>query len=395
MCGSAHRPDRAGVLKRSPVPAESVSMAIRSDDESGPPGRQRVRGFLESVVTRAGTGVGRLRDAAMEISGSPVVAHALAARERGNVEAAFWLLGEAFGANPEADGVAVHYWNVALDLGRVDIASPAGVQLVERHAAAGDRELAAQYWLELASAAPDVFVSPGAIATILPALKQRLAESDAEHVPELRGRLRRAMRQAVDPRNSDLHPGVALRLFEQGRELNPEAARRAAEVALKSPNLHQAKRTRLEEALAPQPVQRFKLFVGVPVELGPDAIVLRDENGIDVPIPYQGIQAVAAAEVSGLGPEPVAVIDLIRRMRGASRAEPPLIARIRGDSLDVAALLGEPGLSASDLSAFLGEILERTRAVPLPDPESALGVRLACFASLAEYESEVLSLLPG
>ena len=146
----------------------------------------------------------------------PRLRHALAAQERGNFEAAFWLLNEAFGANQDDLAVADEYWKVALALGRVDIASPAAVSLIVRHAHSNDVDLAAQYWLELGGAAPDVLIPSEAIAAILPALKKRQAEADEEEAALLRGPLRRAMRHAIDPRNGPLHPGVALRLFEEG-----------------------------------------------------------------------------------------------------------------------------------------------------------------------------------
>jgi hypothetical protein len=126
------------------------------------------------------------------------------------------------------------------------------VKLVETRAAAGESELAAQHWLELVKEVPDALVSPIAIATILPALKRRLARSnddEPEDPSTLAGYVRRAVQHAVDPRNTGLHPGVALRIFEEGREINPEASRRAAEAALESPYLHEAKRERLSEWL--------------------------------------------------------------------------------------------------------------------------------------------------
>jgi hypothetical protein len=372
-------------------------MAVDSDvpKTPEPSERQGVRNFFESVVARAGSGVDRLRGAASELGAPTCLRHALAAKQRGNLEAAFWLLNEAFGVDPKGEDIAVHYWNAALALGRVDIASPAGLQLVESHAAAGNVDLAAQYWIELIGAAPDVRAAPDAIATILPALKQRLADADEEHAPELRGGLRRAMRHAVNPRVGELHPGVALRLFDEGRELNPEAARRAAEVALRSPHLHDAKRARLEEALGPEAPPACKLFEGVPIELGPEAVVLRSAEGVEVPITYERIDAVSVVEVSGLAKQRVTIIDLIRDWRGpGSEGEgpPPLIARVRGDSFDPAALIPGPCLDGAELAAFLGEILERSHAMPMPDLESALGVQLARFDSLADYEREVLDL---
>ncbi len=379
-------------LKHPAGPTEAASMGL---DDLAPERseRQGVRNFLESVAARAKSGVNRLRGAAAELAGATFLRHALAARERGNLEAAFWLLNEAFGVDPDAPGVAVHYWNTALALGRVDIASPAGVRLVESHAAVGEIDLAAQYWMELIGAAPEVRAAPDAIATILPALKRRLADARDEEASELRGRLRRAMRHAVDPRSGELHPGVALRLFDEGRELTPEAARRAAEVALRSPNLHTAKRARLEQALAPSARSACKLFEGVPIELGPEAIVLRNAEGLEVPIPYEGIDAVAVAEVSGLAEQQVTIIDLIRGWRDASPGSGPLlVARMRGDTFEPGSLIPGPCLPGAELAAFLGEILERSRAVAMPDLESALGVRLARFESLAEYERNVLNI---
>lgn len=368
-------------------------MATRSNPTWRPPDPQALRKLFDSALSRTGKELERLRGATLELAGSAVLRHALAARDRGNFEAAFWLLNEAFGANEDDLDVAVHYWNVALALGRVDIASPAAVKLIVRHAHSDEVDLAAQYWLELIGAAPDVLIPSEAIAAILPALKKRQAEADEEEAAALRGPLRRAMRHAIDPRSGPLHPGVALRLFEEGRAVNPEAARRAAQVALQSPNLHEMKRSRLEQALAPESASLFKLFEGVPVELGADAIILRDASGLEVPIPYKGIQALSVAEVSGLGEHRVTIIDLVRQLRTATeRGEPVQVARMRADAFDPASLVAGPCIAGDELAAFLGQLLERSECTALPTLESALGVQFARFESLAEYEREVLSV---
>jgi hypothetical protein len=195
----------------------------------------------------------RVRGAAQDLRTPAALQHAVAARERGNLEAAFWLFNEEFSRNPDDASVALPYWDVALSFGRGDIASPAGAKLVEIRAAGGQTELATQHWIELIKEAPDALVSPVAIATILPTLKARLANAEDEDLEDrhtLAGYLRRAVRHAVDPRNTGLHPGVALRIFEEGREINPEASRLAAEAALQSPHLHEAKRERLSRWLA-------------------------------------------------------------------------------------------------------------------------------------------------
>lgn len=345
------------------------------------------------MISRVGSEIERLRDAARELVGPVAVCHALAARERGNFEAAFWLLSEAFDADRENVDIVVHYWTVALLLGRVETASPAGAWLVTHHALAGDSDLAARYWLELIGGAPDVVVPAATIAEILPALKRRQAQADEEEALALRGPLRRAMRHAVHPQNGALHPGVALRLFEEGRSINPEAARRAAKAALESPNLHEAKRKRIEKALASESASRFELHEGVPIALGNDAIVLRDAQQNELAVPYKEIEAVAVAEVSGLAEHRVVLIDLVRQLTTSTEGSEPLdIARIRSDSFDPAALIKGPCLPGDELAAFLRELVELAQAASLPSLESALGVQFARFDTLAEYEREVLSV---
>ena len=276
--------------------------------------------------------------------------------------------------------------------------------------------------------------------------------------------MRRAVRDAVDPRNEDLAPGVALRLFEEGRDVNPQSARRAAEVALASPHLHEAKRERLQAwlegrdpdegrtppaapkaaapnpaaarstpagrlklgalsdeqvaaaaarlppstpaprpastpvhagetipNLPPEPEQRDGLTVlaARPVELTDDAFLLEASNERRLRIEYAQIEAVSVAEVGGLADQPVAIIDLVLNWTRRD-AEPLRTVRLRADAFDPATLAPGPCVAGGALAALLGEILDRSHAVPLPDPESALGLRLAGFESLEAYESESL-----
>ena len=402
----------------------------------------RLVGGMSRLAGQANRSAQRVKDAAQDLRTSAVLQHAAAALERGNLEAAFWLFNEEFSRHPDDASVTLSYWDVALLLGRVDIASPAGVKLVETRAAAGEPELAAQHWLELIKEAPDALVSPVAIATILPALKARLAEADDDGPDDrhaLAGYLRRAVQHAVDPRNTGLHPGVALRIFEEGREINPEASRRAAETALESPHLHEAKRERLSEWLGsktgeapspepnapPKPAERepdaaeaeshrpseeeiaaaaarlpqSKPAPPVPVEAeaptGPsvkrgtliriedDALIVR--GAPDGRLPYDDIHAVAVAEIAGLEDQAVTVIDLI--LNWTRRKDEPLeIVRLRLNDLDLESLVTRKHALGSDFAALMSDIMERTSAIPLPDPESALGTRIIRYESPELYE---------
>jgi len=242
---------RASANVKSPVAESAADLANRTNEVAS-----RMADGIGRLSRQVRSGAQRCAEVAQDLRAPAALRHAVAARDRGNLEAAFWLFNEEFDRRPDGPNVALSYWDIALALGRGEIASRAGIQLVETRAASGETELAAQYWIELVKQVPDALVSPIAIATILPALKRRLADSNQDGPDDcqtLTGYLSTAVRHAVDPRNTGLHPGVALRIFQEGREINPEASRRAAEIALESPHLHEAKRERLIEWLAGNP----------------------------------------------------------------------------------------------------------------------------------------------
>jgi len=440
-----------GRAKAAPVASDGPDVAGQADEP-----RAGFLGGVTRLAAQAQRGARKVTGAAHDLRGSPVLQHAVAARERGNLEAAFWLLDEEFTRSPDGPDVAINYWDVALSLGRVDIARGAGVKLIESCAAEGAPELAAQHWLELVGETPDALVSPTAIAMFLPALKQRLEEAgreDADDPLTLGGYLRRAVRHAVDPRNTGLHPGVALRIFEEGRDINPEAARRAAETALESPNLHDAKRARLNEWLAggslespgaeeatatpaaAPPRQNSALdhangglssdeieqaAARLPASKAARSAVVSDETppadappkpqsqpregalvcaarlhglyedglgleGVDGGrLAYRDIEAVAVAKVMGIEDHPITVIDFITNWSRRAR-EPLKIVRLRATELDLDALVTRKHALGSKLAALMVDILERTSAVPLPDPESALATRITSFETPALY----------
>jgi hypothetical protein len=566
----------------SAKPQDASSQPVTEADD-GPAGR--LSGAIGALISRAGRRVARSqRHSAHE--------HAEQARERGNLEAAFWLLREAFDARADEPEIAVAFWDVAMALERPAAAAAAGVRLVERHAAAGDVELSAHCFSDLVRSLPDALVAPTALASMLPVLRARAHEApEGEARDALLAIACRAMEHAVDPRNDPPSPGVALRLFEEGRTLHPEAARTAAIRALTSPTLHEAKRDRLsawlegrdiddvepplggsppgapattatpEPALQPvaesagapgarsnappaaqptadpamlevcaavatdalagagasrtsapdaTPVQRrrppppgaaaprpppaahaglseseisaaaarltrlmpddaatpagtapaastgatssparaaeeavqdptgvravagavdtptigdagpagaaaapsvgahggaggagdtvtahrpraaapLRVLEASPRLLADDALVVEVPQGVSARVAYAEIEAVAVAEVDGLAPSPVTLVDLV--LNWTQRGSEPLrIIRLRSGTGDFPHLTAHDG-GATPLAKLLGDLLERARAIPLPDPESALGLRLAHFASLDAYQTDVL-----
>jgi hypothetical protein len=186
------------------------------------------------------------------LGGSPILRQGLAALERGNLEAAFWLLREEVGLRPDGTAAVQAFWEVAVACGRPEAAAGAMSRRV-RAMAVEDPDRAAQAWIGLDAEAPDAPVDALTLARILPVLKERAAAARSDEArEEARRPVLRALRRCVEP-GSGLEGGVAYRIVEEARELDPEVARRAAEIALESPHLHEAKRARLEAVLGREP----------------------------------------------------------------------------------------------------------------------------------------------
>jgi hypothetical protein len=229
---------------------------------------------------------------------------------------------------------------------------------------------------------------------------------------------------------------LALRLVEEARGLDADVARRAAQAALASSDLHEAKRVRLQQLLsslesggwpepppppAPPPTPAtegraaplpdselaasaariaarmpppgaLRVSEVIPVELGDDGLLaLEGEDSRRMRIDYRAIEAIAAAEVAEVGDAPVLVIDLV--LRAARAGRPRSVLRVRSNAFDPAALFPDRTDAGQALRALLSELLDRSAALPLPDPDSALGVRPQRFATLADFEEAVQSRL--
>jgi hypothetical protein len=377
---------------------------------------ERVRVGLSALKARAGAGADRLKETSEELLRPQLLRQALAARERGNLEAAFWLLREELALRPHDEHAVRTFWDVAAACGRAQAAVESMTRLVHQQASAGRRDVATDCWLALVREVPDAVVDAASLARIVPELKARVEQAEDEMArEEARACLLRALRHSVDPRGGGLRPGLALRLFEEARTVDSETARRAAQVALGSSELHEAKRARVEallEALergghadevgarradesagaAGPASEALRVTEAAFVEIAEQGLVMRElASDRRARLDFRSIEAVAVAEVAGLAAHPVLVIDLVLKPSAAGRRARHVL-RMRGDAFNPAALA--PGPDAGEaLRSFLAELLGRTRAVPLPEPDSALGIRPRGFASLADYEREVLGHL--
>jgi hypothetical protein len=108
--------------------------------------------------------------------------------------------------------------------------------LVRDHLKRGESELAARYWCQIADQAPDAVGDPGLLVRLAPILLAQQQPNKAIL----------ALRRAVDAGQGGLTPGMALRVMDLGREIDPGTAARAARRALEAEGFDDAKRARIE-----------------------------------------------------------------------------------------------------------------------------------------------------
>ncbi len=199
-----------------------------------------------SLLQRSGGLVDRLTDSVKEVGRSTLLKQGLEARERGNLPAAYWLLDEEFRSRPDDLEVCVAFWDAAVDYDQPENAVKAVACLIEKHASGAEVELACQYWYELVGFDLSAVVSPSALARLLPTLQQNEEECEEEKDKALKSAaLISALRAIVNRSNEGLTVGVALRVAELARELDPDSALEAARFCLDSEGLHDVKRRRL------------------------------------------------------------------------------------------------------------------------------------------------------
>jgi tetratricopeptide (TPR) repeat protein len=350
-----------------------------------------------------------------------IVKKAADAQQRGNHAMAYRLLEPEVRDNPDDPRVVAAFWSAALACDRAEDAVPAMVRVIRKLAGGDESKRAAELWIDLRSVSDTTLLDPTSLVRIAQALEADGASDQAIA----------ALREAVDLRNaSGLSPGLAVRIAEMSRDLDPRSALRAARSALASPDLHESKRARLEamvvtleheeaeeaesdvsppaessgedatvravdaalEALAP--TARFsdiKITEAMPTGLLDEAIGLQVLGGRKVRVEYGKIEAVSVAEIWGLALHPVVVIDLL--LNWSEGSDPTLrVVRLRSDGFDPRMVIAAPPDEDEALRSFLSELLGRSNAAPLPDPDSALGVKVRAFNELELYQREVLQV---
>jgi hypothetical protein len=179
-----------------------------------------------------------------------ILRQGVAAARRGNLDAAFALLREEVSLRPDRSESTLLFWGYALACERPGEAAAAMARLVRNEVAAGRPESAAGHWLALIAEVQDAVCEVAPLVRILPILRAQLAAARGDEAQQrARERMIYALRQCTDPRSGTLTPQLALRVVEEARGVEPEVLRAAAQVALSSSQLHEAKRARIEELM--------------------------------------------------------------------------------------------------------------------------------------------------
>jgi membrane associated rhomboid family serine protease len=134
-----------------------------------------------------------------------------------------------------------------------------------------------------------------------------------------------------------------------------------------------------------------KVTEAAPKGLDERGVVLALAGGGSGRIAFEKIQAVAVAAVAGLSARPVVLIDLLLN-RNAVEGEALRVVRLRSDKFDPRLLAPGAASPLDALRAFLGDLLARSGATALPDPEGARAKPLRSFADLASYQRDVLEV---
>jgi hypothetical protein len=264
-----------------------------------------------------------------------VVKKATEAQRRGNHPMAYRLLESEVRENPDDARVITAFWSAALACERAEDAVPALLRIIRKLASTGEPERAAELWLELRDASPAALVDPSSLVRMVPALE---ADGRLEQVAL-------ALREAVDPRNdSALSPGLAGRVAEMARQLDPPTALTAAHRALTSPDLDETKRARLEDLVAELEKAGADEAADPPAEA---------ETAVDTPVKADAA-ANPPAEAPAVAPDPP--------------AETPAAAEVTERAVDDA-------LEALAPTARFGDI-KVTEAMPTKLREEAVALQL-------------------
>jgi hypothetical protein len=299
-------------------------------------------------------------------------------------------------------------------------AAPAMLGLIHEELRRGASEVAVAHWRELARHAPGVAPDQATLLRLIPWIRR--VDGDESAIV--------ALRQAVDSERDGPSAALLCSFARLAVDLDREIAVDLAERGLAKKGLDEAQRAELEAILARFPKEPFapvvegkelpanvffeeqdrsgfgevsdliefggpgsafpsdRVSAALPTALEPDGLALDVPGQQPVRIAYSRVSAIAVAGVCGLGAKPVVLIDLVCADAEADGSA-LRIYRFRSDQFDPRRLVANAPTPFEALRGMLQALLERSQALPLPDPNSARANPVKMFESLEAYESDL------
>ncbi len=350
---------------------------------------------------------------------NPLVEEAAQLRDQGRGDDALALLRDEVRRNPDTQ---LMYWTLAVQQGAAGEAAPVAERLIRDALRNGDVEIAESHWRELRQHAPAAIPEPSLAARMAEQFAQQRLQEDAsdaldaalaEAGPATGGaillRLARVAAQLGSPRTAEViraareHPELPPEALEELGQLEgalPESSLPTSPLAdapvpplPSAPAIEQG--TTGEEDVPPEPVieprvvaHRLERMDGVPTALVGDSLVV-SVQGETRSVPLSRLQAVAVAGIQGS--PPVLLVDLLLDGPWSDRVALRTV-RLLSSSFDPQLLMPEAASTIEAFRSLLDLLLQISEAVPLPDPDAAVGRPFRMFASVAAYEQEVLGV---
>jgi membrane associated rhomboid family serine protease len=344
----------------------------------------------------------RAIEAKITVHSNPAVEHALEARAKGEIERSLQLLSTAVREDPDNVDAVLALWNASVDCGRPEQAGPHLLRIIQAALRTDDESLVSAHWGELVVGWPGIQVDPAlasrvveilardgqretAVATL--ALARRTVGPEARIGPLVR--LARAA-SAVDAGAAASLARAALARGDLPVELHSELAMIAADGF--APEADADSRPAGDAArLIPQPPHLLQVIAAVPQALDDEVLVIA-VDGATRRLGLRRVEAIAVGGVARADKRPMVVVDLLLDPPWSDRSE---LRVVRLTSTDFDPRILAPGAQPEEaLRAFLSRLIEQSGAAPLPDPDGARGLPFRAYASLEEYERNVLGLSP-
>lgn len=350
-------------------------------------------------------------EAKITLHDNSVVEEAMAAAAGGRLEEGSVRLEKELARDPRSIDAAVALLSISERRGDPRPALPHLLRALE-HAGRDGGELVAAHWPTIMALDEDLALEPAtAVRLAEPLHRAGMAEMAADVVALAAGRVTAAAA-----------PGVMVRLARLATELEVPAARRIVDAALDHPEMppdtaSELRRLR-ERAGEPPPgapaapetdpgpgaapeepievvpmvatnggARSLRVMEAVPVGLDGDALAL-EVRGQRRRLSLGEVQAIAVGGIRPAEGAPVLVVDLVLDSVVSEQLSLRVV-RLLSNRFDPRPLTGQEEPLAA-FRALLEHLVQASEAIPLPDPDGAVGRPFRSFGSLEAYEREVL-----